>query len=145
MNRRQTYEVTVTASALGELILAVHQAAGHPGGHSTRRWRYGNIVGIGAPRVRDLPLAKVRVKHVVERHTVAAITVTVHRRVTVDVFFAVDGPVASAQFLCATGDSESIADQEAALAEYLATDTSRVLVAAHIATRLSTWRESRID
>lgn len=137
VNRRQTYEVTVSASALGELILAVHEAAGQSSGPSARRWRYGNVVGISTPQVRDLALATVRVKHVVEQRAIAAITVAVHRKVAVDVVFALDNSVASAHFLCATTDSEMVIEQETSWAEYLATKTSAALTATDIATNLS--------
>ncbi|MFI7000845.1 hypothetical protein [Nocardia sp. NPDC050175] len=127
----------MSASALGELILAVHEAAGQSSGPSARRWRYGNVVGISTPRVRDLALTTVRVKHLVERRAVAAITVAVHRKVAVDVVFVLDSGVASAQFLCATIDSEIVIEQETSWAEYLATKTSAALTATDIATSLS--------
>lgn len=125
----------MAASNLGELILAVHDAAGQSEGPTARRWRYGNVVGISTPRVRDLALATVQVKHLVERRAVAAITVAVHRRVAVDVIFALDEAVASAQFHCATTHSETT--QETFWAEYLASRTSAALIATDIATCVS--------
>ncbi|MFI9402818.1 hypothetical protein [Nocardia sp. NPDC052316] len=136
MNRRYTYEVTVPAPALDDLILAVHEAVGQSGGRSPRRWRYGNVVGISTPRVRDLPLATVQVKHCVQRRAIAAITVTVHRKVAVDVIFALDCSVASAQFHCTTKKSEIALAQELSWAEHLATKTSAALTANYIEARL---------
>lgn len=137
VNRRQTYEVTVSAAELAALILAVHEAAGQSGGPSARRWRHGNVVGISTPRVRDLPLATVRAKHVVARRPVAAITAALHRTVAVDVIFTLDDDVACAQFHCATTHSEITLAQERTWAEYLSTKTSAALIATGITTSLS--------
>ncbi|WP_135230880.1 hypothetical protein [Nocardia sp. CS682] len=129
--------MTVPAPALDDLILAVHEAVGQSGGRSPRRWRYGNVVGISTPRVRDLPLATVDVKHCVERRAIAAITVTVHRKVAVDVIFALDDIVASAQFHCTTTNSAIALAQELSWAEHLATKTSAALTASDIEVRVS--------
>lgn len=137
VNRRQTYEVTVAAAALSELILAVHAAAGQAGGQSGRRWHYGNVVGISTPRVRDLTLAKVHAKHVIGRRAIAAITVAAQREVAVDVVFGLDDKVASAQFFCATTQSESFLEQETSWAEYLAACTCATLTATDVAATMS--------
>ncbi|WP_141717604.1 hypothetical protein [Nocardia altamirensis] len=135
----------MSASALGELILAVHEAAGQSGGPSARRWRYGNVVGISTPRVRDLALATVHVKHLVEGRPIAAITVAAHRKVAVDVVFVLDEFQAAAQFHCATTGSEQVLEQETHWAEYLATKTSAALTATDIAASLSRGCPSATD
>ncbi|MFI6169563.1 hypothetical protein ACIBCN_22465 [Nocardia sp. NPDC051052] len=145
MNRRYAYEVTVPTPALDDLILAVHEAAGQTGGRSPRRWRFGNVVGISAPRVRDLALATVQTKHVVERRVIAAITVTLHHRVAVDVIFALDGALACAQFYCATPNSEIAMTQETSWAEYLVSKTSETLAATGVTTSVSCGCASTTD
>ncbi|MBH0779602.1 hypothetical protein [Nocardia bovistercoris] len=136
VNRRPSYEVAVSASALSDLIMAVHAVADRSGGLSGRRWRFGNVVGIGAPQVRDLTLAAAGAKHAIERKTVAAITVAAHRRIAVDVVFTLDDRTATAQFHCATGGAES-ESPETAWAEYLATTTCEALAATDITPTLS--------
>ncbi|MFD6162072.1 hypothetical protein ACFWF7_32150 [Nocardia sp. NPDC060256] len=145
MNRRYAYEVTVPNPALDDLILAVHEAAGQSGGRVPRRWRFGNVVGISAPRVRDLALATVQTKHVVERRAIAAITVTLHHSVAVDVIFALDAAVACAQFHCATTNSDTALAQETSWAEYLVTKTSEALAATGITTSVSCGCASTSD
>ncbi|WP_378742460.1 hypothetical protein [Nocardia brasiliensis] len=137
--------MTVPASALGELILAVHEAAGQSGRPATRRWRYGNVVGISTPQVHDLALATVHLKHVIERRAIAAITVAVHSQIAVDVIFTLDNTVASAQFRCATIGPEPARGPEMALAESLATKTSAALDAHDIATEMSCGNASATD
>ncbi|PXX70724.1 hypothetical protein DFR70_101145 [Nocardia tenerifensis] len=145
MNRHYSYEVTVAAPALDDLILAVHEVACQSGGRSPRRWRYGNVVGISAPRVRDLALATVQTKHAVAGRVVAAITVTLHRRVAVDVIFTLDDVAASAQFHCATKNSEIAKAQETSWAAHLVTETSAALNANDITTSVSCGCTSATD
>ncbi|MCX4090926.1 hypothetical protein [Nocardia sp. alder85J] len=134
VNRRQVHEVIVAASALAELILAVHTAAGRPEGEPGRRWRYGNVVGIGRPRLYDLALAAACTRHPVAGRAVAAVTIAAHRRVAVDVVFALSGADAVAQFHCATARPETPSEHEAAWADHLAGTTAAVLGTARVRT-----------
>jgi hypothetical protein len=137
--------VIVSATALAELVLAVHEAAGQAGQAAARRWRYGNVVGIGRPRVRELTLTSVGAKYLVAGRAVAAITVTAHRRAAIDVVFTLDDAVASAQFYCATTRSEATTEQETAWAEHLATATRAALTIADVAATMLPRRPDATD
>ncbi|WP_454197676.1 hypothetical protein [Nocardia sp. Marseille-Q1738] len=135
MTRQEVCSITVSASALSELILAVHAAAEQPGFASSRRWRYGNVVGIGRPRMRDLAIDTARSRHHAG-HPIAAFRVVTHHRISVDVVFELNGAHASVQFHCATSGSANAADRETSWAEFLAATTSATLTAADVAARL---------
>lgn len=136
MTGRAVFSVSVRRTALDALILAVHTTAEGCNGSAAHRWHYGNVVGIGKPRLRDLDLSVARTRHGVQR-PVAAVTVVTHHRISVDVVFAVTEADASAHFLCATTASPLLADQEASWAEYLAVGTSALLSTADVGVRLS--------
>ncbi|MGW4369214.1 hypothetical protein ACWEKT_26565 [Nocardia takedensis] len=123
---RTVSSVTVSAAALGDLILAVHTAAEQRGFALHRRWRYDNVVGIGTARLRDLALPVARTKHG-GTAPVAAITVITHNRISVDVLFEVDADQARALFFCATATSGTQWDQERSWGCFLADATSAAL------------------
>ncbi|MRH91680.1 hypothetical protein GFY24_30290 [Nocardia sp. SYP-A9097] len=127
--------MTVPFAALSELILAVHEVAARPAIFPEQRWRYGNIVGIGQARVRDLGIRTACDKHDV-RAPIAALTVVTHRRIAVDVVFKRDGAQACALFLCATLRTTNLTPHENSWAEFLAANTSGALAAANVAARL---------
>ncbi|MEU2031220.1 hypothetical protein [Nocardia amamiensis] len=135
MTRQEVCSITVSASDLGELILAVHAAAEQPGFGSARRWHYGNVVGIGRPSMRDLAIEAARTRHRAG-HPIAALRVVTHHRISVDVVFELNGTRASAQFHCATERSAAAADTATSWAEFLAATTSATLTAADVAARL---------
>ncbi|WP_157128838.1 hypothetical protein [Nocardia amamiensis] len=135
MTRQEVCSIMVSASDLGELILAVHAAAEQPGFGSARRFRYGNVVGIGRPSMRDLAIETVRTGHHAG-HPIAALRVVTHHRISVDVVFELNGTRASAQFHCATTGSAELTDTATSWAEFLAATTSAALTAADVAARL---------
>lgn len=98
------------------LILAVHQAASGP---DRPKWKYRNIIGIGATRVSDLPL-----DHADGHRPVAGIAVT-QRGVTANVTFRLSDEVATAHFCGAAARPDLL--EEAAWASFLATGTVDLL------------------
>lgn len=118
--------VAVSVAALSDLILAVHAATEQRDLVPSHRWRYDNVIGIGAPRLRDLPLQAAHAKHG-GTIPVAALTVITHNKTSVDVLFEVDDAQARALFLCATVDSDAPPGREKSWARFLAEATSATL------------------
>ncbi|NMN95081.1 hypothetical protein [Antrihabitans stalactiti] len=128
-----TFEVTVPAASLSELILAVHDAAAHPT-NTQRKWKYGNVIGISGAKVRELNRTIAQRRHNRLRRPVAAVEVT-QRRLTADVLFDVDlaAATASAHFSGA-GEASQRHDsrEEAAWASFLAVSTTDILLQAGV-------------
>ncbi|HEY5858402.1 MAG TPA: hypothetical protein VIW24_31375 [Aldersonia sp.] len=97
------------------MILAVHQAASGP---DRPKWKYRNVIGIGATKVSDLPLDDGADR------PVAGIAVT-QRGVTANVTFRVADDVATAHFCGAASRADLL--EESAWASFLATGTVDVL------------------
>lgn len=124
------FEVSVPATALSELILAVHNAAAPPTRSARRKWKYGNIIGISGAKVSELDRTTAQNRHYRLRRPVAAVEVT-QRRLSADVLFDVDATraVATAYFSGA-GEASPRHDphEEAAWASFLAASTADTLI-----------------
>lgn len=98
------------------MILAVHHAAS---GSHRPKWKYRNVIGIGATKVSDLPL-----DDSADDRPIAGIAIT-QRGVTANVTFRVADDVATAHFCGAASRPDLL--EESAWASFLATGTVDVL------------------
>lgn len=127
MDERSAYQVVVPATALSDLIDAVHGLASAA---PAPKWRHDNVTYLEHPRVRDLPLTgdpRPRAGR-----AVAAITLLLARRAAVDVVFALDSGYATAEFHAPTMPP---ATTPTTWPHRLATATASALTARGITTR----------
>ncbi|MEU6582481.1 hypothetical protein [Nocardia sp. NPDC046763] len=125
--------MSVPVGRLGSLIDAVHEVVWRTGRRSGPKWRYGNVIGIDRPRLRDLDPAAARSRYGDRGRVVVALAVVVQDQVVVHVVFVLAAGDATAHF--AGAGRGAAADRAASLAGFLARATRTVLSAAGIDSR----------